>query len=78
MKIEVINGSDSNDYARIEIGVDGRSYVHAHCLCECPEDAMLERDLGFVYDIVPLMRMAHEAGCRGEPLDVIVSSAVDE
>jgi hypothetical protein len=35
-----------------------------------PEDNCLGRDLSFVYDIVPLMQEAYEAGKRGDAFEV--------
>ena len=73
MKIEIQNGLDWNKQARIRIGVNGKDIVNIGCLSECPEDASLERDLGFVYRIVPSLKEAYEAGKRGEELLVVES-----
>jgi len=61
-----------DDYGEGEgfvIEVDGKVRISAgHGEAE---DNYLRRDLHFVYDIIPLMQEAHEAGKRGEPLEVV-------
>lgn len=69
MKIEQLNSTDSNDCARVRLFVDGKQIVSIGCLSECPEDAMLERDLNFVYNIPKLMRQAYDAGKNGDAFD---------
>ena len=67
MEVRVIcgkMGESGYEQATIEIRVNGKSRIDAY-----PgegEDFSLERDLQFVYDIVPLMREAWEAGKAGE------------
>lgn len=39
-------------------------------LCECPEDAIIGRDLISCDTIIKYMRMAYEAGVNGEPFIV--------
>lgn len=39
-------------------------------LSECPEDANTDRDLCFIYDIVPALKRAHKAGLEGRPIIV--------
>ncbi len=55
---------------RCEITVDGKFVAIGANLSECPEDANLGRDLGFVYDIPEVLRCAHQAGQRGEPFEI--------
>ena len=69
MKVIVkIKKQDEDDGARVVIEVDGKREIHAGS-CE-PEDATVERDLNFVYNIVPLMRRAYNVGARGEDFSV--------
>ncbi|WNF07450.1 hypothetical protein [Brevibacillus borstelensis] len=75
MEVKLIHGKDWNDAASLEIEVNGKTEISAYPLYECPEDATLERDLNFVYDIPDLMRQAYEAGRNGEPF---VITEVDE
>lgn len=71
MEIKVINGTNYDDMATLEIEVDGKHVIGVYPLYDCPEDAILERDLGFAYDIPELMRKAYEAGKRGEEFSII-------
>jgi hypothetical protein len=41
-----------------------------HPLCECPEDAIIERDLVSCSDVVKFMEMAYNAGIKGEGFEV--------
>lgn len=77
MEVRLIHGSDWNGAARLEIEVNGKTAVLAYPLYECPEDAKLERDMSFVYDIPDLMREAYEAGKNGEPF-VVAEESEDE
>jgi hypothetical protein len=71
---EVIEANDYKDaYAII---VNGKQQISANDYGE-PEDNCLGRDLSFVYSIVGLMKMAFEAGKRGEELE-ITSEEVEE
>lgn len=59
-----------NEYQDIyTILVDGDEKISASDYGE-PEDNSLGRDLNFVYDIVPLMKQAYEAGKRGEEFEI--------
>ena len=71
MEVKMIYGMTYDDAETLQIDVNGRNVVSVRPLNECPEDAYLERDLGFAYDIPDLMRMAYEAGKAGEPFTVI-------
>lgn len=75
--IELVSGKDWNEAAKFEIKVNGKTKVSAQCLSECPEDAMLERDLNFVYSIPDLMQEAYQAGRSGKKL-VISQGHADE
>ena len=69
MKIEEICEKDRGGNEKYTLKIDGERMITIGCLSECPEDAMLERDLNFVYEIVPLMKKAYEAGRNGEALE---------
>ena len=56
-----------NEY---EIHVDDKKEISANDYGE-PEDNSLNRDLNFVYNIVPLMKRAYEAGKAGERLEIL-------
>ncbi|MED3182038.1 hypothetical protein P4305_18710 [Bacillus thuringiensis] len=67
-KIEVIHtDGDMWRGAYVEmIMPKGCGDINIGSLSECPEDATLERDLNFVYDIPDMMREAYKAGLRGD------------
>lgn len=66
MRVTVIHGTTYDGMATLKVRVDGKEEISVYPLNECPEDAFLERDLGFAYDIPELMRKAYEAGKDGE------------
>jgi len=75
MEIKLTSGIRNPDYehqAWLDITVNGKDRVNAYA--GEPEDFSLERDLSFVYQIVPLMREAYEAGKRGEEFIVLEES----
>jgi hypothetical protein len=79
MKIRVIHSvSRWSEEPHVEIEVDGSEVVSIGSFCECPEDATLYRDLGFVYDIPKLMKEAYEAGKRGEEFEIEETNEEDE
>lgn len=71
MEVKLTYGTTYDDMATLQIDVNGRNVISVSPLKECPEDAYLESDLGFAYDIQDLMRMAYEAGKAGEPFTII-------
>lgn len=74
MKVVIEAWEDSYGCLRHErMKVDGKNSLSVHPLCECPEDAIIGRDLVGCCDVADLMQMAHAAGIAGEPFicDVI-------
>ncbi len=73
LKITEIRGEDSDGCAEYHIRIeqDGKMLRHfyAGCLSECPEDAMLERDLSYAYEAVEFFGIGYGAGKRGEPVE---------
>ncbi|AVG13013.1 hypothetical protein [Paenibacillus larvae] len=78
MKITFTHGEDRNECARLEMDIDGRGGFWIGCLSEDPEDAMLERNLSFVYSIEDWIKQAYEAGKNGEPLEITHENEEDE
>jgi hypothetical protein len=78
MKITFTHGKDWNGSASLGMDIDGRGGFWIGCLSECPEDASLERNLGFVYSIEDWIKKAYEAGKSGEPLEIIHENEEDE
>lgn len=77
MKITFTHGENRDGFARLEMDIDGRGGFWIGCLSECPEDAMLERDLNFVYSIENWIKQAYEAGKNGESLAIIHENEED-
>ena len=72
MNIEISTGTDSNDLERQSMKIDGKKRLYVGALCECPEDAIIGRDLVSCKDVSSFMREAYEAGKRGEEFNVTV------
>jgi hypothetical protein len=61
---------ENNDYRdEYHLLVNGTLEIEANDYGE-PEDNTLSRDLSFVYDILPLMKKAYEAGKNGVALEI--------
>ncbi len=65
MKIEVLI-CDDNYYSREKLIVDGEEVMEAHDLSDCPEDAILGRNINSMSSVAELMEFAYQAGKRGE------------
>jgi hypothetical protein len=76
--VHEIHGTNWNDEGRMELGVDGREVMSISSLSECPEDASLERDLDFVYNISDWLEEAHKAGSEGRPFQFISEDEEEE
>ena len=55
-----------------EVFIDGESAFEIGDLNECPEDAMIGRDLLDGDDILAAIKRGYEAGKRGEELEIEV------
>lgn len=63
-----ISGEDKDDGPRHEVEIDGKFYRKVSPLCECPEDAIIGRDLVDGNDICKYIQMGFDAAKRGEDL----------
>jgi len=70
MKIIIRHSTDSEDLGREEMEIDGKEVLFVRALCECPEDATIERDLVSCSQVAGFMRIAYEAGKKGEEFEV--------
>ena len=69
--MKIVITVDEGDYSvSEEMLIDGKRGPSVGPLCECPEDAIIGRSLISCTEISEYMKMAHEAGNRGEPFDV--------
>lgn len=66
VKLSVFN---SNDFNRQILEVGDQTF-HVHDLNECPEDAIIGRDLVDAYDLLEVLKLGYEAGKRGEELEI--------
>ena len=83
MKIYFSSTSNEYDYLEEEMRVVDSNGVcigseSVYPLCECPEDAIIERDLIGCGEIIKYMKLAYEAGKNGEPLEIIKENEEDE
>jgi len=56
---------------------EGKQHISAYDMCECPEDAIMDRGLGFIYDVPHMLKLAYEAGKSGEEF-LLVEETDDE
>lgn len=70
MKIYITYGFDEEGHANLLMTIKTkcgyRNDFGVGAFNFCPEDANLERDLNFVYEIPEMLRKAYEAGKNGE------------
>ena len=78
MNIEISIGKDSNDSERQRMKIDGKHRLTVAALCECPEDAIIGRDLVSCRAVSSYMREAYEAGKRGDEFNVAFVAETDD
>lgn len=77
MKVIITYGTDNYldlSHEEMEVLNDNGERIaqrSVYPLCECPEDAILERDLVGCFDIFKFMQLAYEAGKNGESLELV-------
>lgn len=77
MKVIITYGTDNYldlSHEEMEVLNDNGEKIaqrSVYPLCECPEDAILERDLVGCFDIFKFMQLAYEAGKNGESLELV-------
>ena len=68
---------DCCDFRNKEIIAEFNGESHQlsqHILYDCPEDAIWYRDLNSPDNYLPFIKMAYEAGKRGEELEIIYTN----
>jgi len=78
MDIIITQGENSELHAWEEMSINGKRCLSVYPLCECPEDAIIGRDLISCSEIMEYMREAYEAGRRGEEFNVHIDTDTDE
>jgi len=68
MKIKVVEEGEEFGETSHEVFVNGESKWHIHSLSECPEDAIIGRDLIDGFDLLAAIKLGYEAAKRGEEL----------
>lgn len=63
------NGDGANYEIRIEKDGKKLNGFYAGPLQECPEDASLERDLGYAYCAIDFFKLGYEAGKNNEEIE---------
>ena len=69
MQIEVLWKEDEDFLTSEQLFINGERKETVFPLCECPEDAIIGRDLISCQDIVKYMKLAYEAGKADERLE---------
>ena len=77
MKITLSRCIDVEDCARHQLTIDGKVSDTIVPLCECPEDAIIRRDLIGGDRLIEYIKMGYEAGKRGEEITVEVVDVED-
>lgn len=57
-------------YTRHTVSADGKQIASIADLCECPEDAIIGRDLLDGDDVIRFIKLGYEAAKKGETLEV--------
>lgn len=70
MKIKVIEGTNSDQAIWQRMLINGEEALSVYPLYECPEDAIIGRDLVSCSEVVGFMRRAYEAGKNEEEFGI--------
>lgn len=73
MNIEIQKSTNSEDLEIQVMIINGVIRLSVHPLCDCPEDAIIGRDLISCEAIASFMKEAYEAGSRGEQFNASVT-----
>ena len=74
MKIVITQAEDDVGLMRERMEIDGKYVLSVGPLCECPEDAIIGRDLVGCHDVFEYMKKAWTAAKRGEELESVVKT----
>lgn len=69
MKVTVITSEDRDGLRHQRLVINGENKLRVSPLSECPEDAIIGRDLVSCDDIIKYMKIAYEAAKRGENIE---------
>ena len=65
MRVKIVTTEDRDDNTRQRLEINGKKVLSVNPLCECPEDAIIGRDLVDCDTIADLMQQAFKAGADG-------------
>jgi hypothetical protein len=77
MKIKVIEGTNSDNAIWQRMLINGEEALSVYPLYECPEDAIIGRDLVSCNEVVNFMRQAYEAGKNGDEFSLTQENGED-
>ena len=72
MELKVISTENKDDCISQKLMLDGKEKLSVSPLWECPEDAIIGRDLISCNEIADLMALAFKAGKNGEEFNIII------
>lgn len=70
MKIIIKSFTDPDYLIHEKMEIDGKEALSVGPLCECPEDAIIGRDLISCNDVADYMQKAYDAGKNGEEFSI--------
>jgi hypothetical protein len=71
MKIIITETDTADRGPRQVMEIDGRESLHVCGLCDCPEDAIIGRDLVDCQQVADFMELAYNAGKQGEEFSIV-------
>lgn len=73
IKLTISTNWGSSDSPKHELTIDGKHNRSIGPLCDCPEDAIIGRDLIDGYHLIRYIQMGYDAAQRGEALDIMIT-----
>lgn len=78
MKLHIIETEDKDGLLREAMTIDNKKEIHVFPLCESPEDAIIGRCLISCSEIAEYMKLAFEAGKRGEEFEIELEKGITD
>lgn len=70
MKVDVYTWENSEGYLNQSLFINGKVDSYVYPLCDCPEDAIIGRDLKDCGDLAAYIKKGYEAAKNGEELEI--------
>lgn len=70
MKVDVYAWRDSEGYINQSLFINGKVVSYVYPLYDCPEDAIIGRDLKDCEDLANYIKRGYEAAKNGEELEI--------